>query len=371
MKRKFIILLSVIFLISLVGAVSINNPNLPLVQEIITGGTSTGNYTNVSNNSYFLNRHPDTFFYFASNPNAYISDGNTGWDNIYGFITNESDPLSWHGDNPSETRNFTTSGAVKGEIGNFTELYTANSTLHIGEVTLSSTNDTLEIEQGVTLNVTSYVGEGSRITNLSLTDSNLTNVSINGGNITANFFGTYDWTAEFPWLNFNSTYLYFNTTALDEFVNQTIVNSNLCYSNGTGCLSVINGTDGINGTNGIDGINGTNGINGINGTDGTNITLSYYEINLVITGNGTNTSLQKSMLITEIIVTPSNLATDYRFELKTGSGSMVDRNRINHTGIWDIEKNLAFNDTLIANITDASSSDTFDIKIKYLDNFKP
>ncbi|NTW46434.1 MAG: hypothetical protein HGB18_05345, partial [Candidatus Moranbacteria bacterium] len=42
-----------------------------------------------------LDGHDTSYFYPASNPNAYIADGNTGWDNSYGFIASytETDPV--------------------------------------------------------------------------------------------------------------------------------------------------------------------------------------------------------------------------------------------------------------------------------------
>ncbi|MEI7750130.1 MAG: hypothetical protein WCJ25_03945 [Candidatus Moraniibacteriota bacterium] len=42
-----------------------------------------------------LDSHDSTYFYPASNPSAYISDGNTNWDNSYGFISSytETDPV--------------------------------------------------------------------------------------------------------------------------------------------------------------------------------------------------------------------------------------------------------------------------------------
>jgi len=335
-SKGFISPLFFIFLVltsmGLVLAVQLNNPSLPLIQ------TDKTNLTTNVNNSNYLDGHPASDFYLASNPNAYISDGNSGWDNIYGFITNiiglEIDPHSWKRNDSTETGNFTTSGSVKASMGNFTELYTSNGTLHIGNVSMSSASNVLTVEQGIILNATSFVGEGSRLFNLSLTDANLTNVTIIGGtinatavnsNFTGYFFGVYDWIAQSPYLSFNGTYLSFNQTKLNETISAGVVKA--------------------------------------------------YETNLTLTtsGNqGTNsTSATKSFLLTQIIVTPNNLTNSYMFEMKTGSGNMLDRNRVSHVGVWNIEKNLAFNDTFVVNITNATVDDAYNIQIKYLDNFKP
>jgi hypothetical protein len=47
------------------------------------------NYSQIPsvNNSDYLDGYDSSYFYPASNPSGFITDGNTGWDNIYGFIT--------------------------------------------------------------------------------------------------------------------------------------------------------------------------------------------------------------------------------------------------------------------------------------------
>jgi len=75
--------------------------------------------------------------------------------------------------------------------------------------------------------------------------------------------------------------------------------------------------------------------------------------------------------ITRITVTPSILTTQYRFEaVKDSNGEIIDKNRIKHTGVWDIEKAIAIdNDYVNITITQANPDDTFSVKITYIDNF--
>ena len=71
-KKKFFATITLLFIgiifIQSINAVSINNPKIPLITPGI-------NYSLIPtvNNSMFLNGHPDTYFYPASNPYGFIS----------------------------------------------------------------------------------------------------------------------------------------------------------------------------------------------------------------------------------------------------------------------------------------------------------
>lgn len=92
MKKEIIFSFTILiaFLtIQLINAPLMNNPNIPIVRPGI-------NYSLIPtvNNSMFLNGFPSSYFYPASNPSAFISDGNTNWDNIYGFVTSTFNPFN-------------------------------------------------------------------------------------------------------------------------------------------------------------------------------------------------------------------------------------------------------------------------------------
>jgi hypothetical protein len=88
---------------------------------------------------------------------------------------------------------------------------------------------------------------------------------------------------------------------------------------------------------------------------------------------GNISSVAIDFLITQLTITPSSNSTRYKFQAIRGSnGDVIDKDRISHLGVWDIYKNYAiFNDTVVMNITNAVPNDSFTIRIKYIDNFRP
>ena len=95
------------------------------------------------------------------------------------------------------------------------------------------------------------------------------------------------------------------------------------------------------------------------------------------TSSGGSYSAKSSSLIdfqiTRITVTPNSLATQYRFEaVKDSNGEIIDKDRVKHTGVWDIEKAVAIdNDYVNISLTQINPDDTFSVKITYIDNFRP
>ena len=74
-------------------------------------------------------------------------------------------------------------------------------------------------------------------------------------------------------------------------------------------------------------------------------------------------------LITEIRVIPNSSTTKYDFEATTyPSLNIIDKNRMKHTGTWDIEKNYGINESVAINITDATVDEEFNIIIYYINN---
>lgn len=92
-----------------------------------------------------------------------------------------------------------------------------------------------------------------------------------------------------------------------------------------------------------------------------------------ISGDCSNTSsVSIDFLITQLTVTPTTNTTKYNFESTRDDGDIIDKDRVRHTGIWDIYKNYAlFNDTVNMNITNSDTDEQFTMRIKYIDNFRP
>lgn len=108
--------------------------------------------------------------------------------------------------------------------------------------------------------------------------------------------------------------------------------------------------------------------------DGTNCTgIKAQSINTTVIvssglGNAT-TSIIPGYLITEIVVTPTTLTNSYRFEAnESTSHAVIDRNRIQHTGKWDIMKTYSLNDTVKLVISNASIDENVTVQIKYVNN---
>jgi len=89
-------------------------------------------------------------------------------------------------------------------------------------------------------------------------------------------------------------------------------------------------------------------------------------------GEGTNLSTTSfNYLITQIIVSPPSPSETYRFEARENNftGSIIDRDRIVHTGDWDIYKRYSLNNSEVhLNISGASSDGQYEVQIKYIDN---
>lgn len=170
-------------------------------------------------------------------------------------------------------------------------------------------------------------------------------------------------------------------------------------------INLTNGTNGLNGTNGmngIDGVNGTNGLNGLNGTNG----LTYTLLPPYLSNNSVNASFNESKLnetidartlitalnystiilinntmsvnipllnyqITAFHIHPSLVNTSYAVEYNTSSNQVIDRNRIQHIGNWDIEKRYSINETSTITFMNMNQQDMYMIEIDYLHQGTP
>lgn len=149
-------------------------------------------------------------------------------------------------------------------------------------------------------------------------------------------------------------------------------------------------TPGPQGPQGIPGVNGSNAFNItqiiLNGAapwfynDSTatffnatllNSTIQAWqprarEVNVTLIAPSTATSALLSYEITQLIVTPTTPGNNYHFNATTGAGLVVDRDRTTHTGVWNIRKTFAINDTLAFSITNASINESFTITARYV-----
>lgn len=103
-----------------------------------------------------------------------------------------------------------------------------------------------------------------------------------------------------------------------------------------------------------------------------NHSLNTYEETYYVdvsSGSGTNVTLTTyDYVIKQFIVTPVTLTNQYRFEATEYTSNLViERDRVQHTGEWNILKWYAIeNDNIRLNISSASIDETFTIKIRYI-----
>lgn len=107
--------------------------------------------------------------------------------------------------------------SMSANVGNFTTLYTSNGTLFVGNVSLSSFNETLQVQPGKLINASFLAGDGSQLFNL---DFNVTNGSAAFSNITSgdfiggNFTGDYFFGGNFIGENFTGNLSFFKKIRL-------------------------------------------------------------------------------------------------------------------------------------------------------------
>ena len=240
--KLLLLAVSLFISLSLVSAIGLDNPNIPLVKtEVIDTNISvdsannwdTSDHGKLNSTSSLMHNwlgglqggNSGEYFHLNSSVYTYLMS------NIFTWIT-LSDVNNIHDQDLNTTDNVTFE-SVTAETGNFTDIYVSNNTIYIGEVKLSSSNETLYIDSGNGTVVADYFeGDGSRLTGINL--SGVNGSATFGDNLTVegflivnndsyltdvyaeNFYGTYDWIAQFPWFNFNGTYLSFNETNLNQ-----------------------------------------------------------------------------------------------------------------------------------------------------------
>ena len=199
----------------------------------------------------------------------------------------------------------------------------SNNSIFIGDsIRLSASGiggNILNITGG-NISVENYFGSGEFLTDLNLSGISFEGDTINATNFNGGFFnGVFNWTATFPWLSFNGSNLEFNETHLIQEA-EVVVRTEV--------------------------------------------------INIVSAGGvGSAITSLLDFEITQITVN-TTAGTMFRFEAtETSTGNFIDKNRMLHNTLWDIEKSFAINDTVTLDITSANPDDTFTVTIKYLDNF--
>jgi hypothetical protein len=104
-----------------------------------------------------------------------------------------------------------------------------------------------------------------------------------------------------------------------------------------------------------------------------NNTIRSYNLTMTVMGNGTNTSSALlNYAIKQFIVTSATNTTTFNFAAaESPSGTVIDRDRATHTGLWNIRKDYAINSAVLVNISNASVNEQFTVTIKYLNNDAP
>lgn len=368
-----------LFIISLtisISAVQIHNPNLPMTSDPNVLNYST---LNVNNSQFLRGLTPlGVASLFTEIDPIWTSEKSSYW-KVDGTSTAIG---NWDLDDYNFSAQY-----VEAEIGNFTELYTSNDTLHIGNVTLTSRvvdNQVYLDIPNVYINTTAYIGDGGFLSNISFDEGNITtNGSIKagefngsnfyGGNFTGDyFFGFLNWSYILNAPSFltgilDSYYLYlegtevgFNETRLNETIESlggdTRMTTAPPYLYNDSTTIYFNETE----------LNDTIDIR-------SEVKVFNYTLIIpVISGSGTNiTSSLIDFEITQITVTPPGVGS-YRFQAgELATGNIIDRDRIPHNGIWDISKSYAIdNQQVQCNISSAIDGN-YTVTIKYLDNFKP
>ncbi len=114
------------------------------------------------------------------------------------------------------------------------------------------------------------------------------------------------------------------------------------------------------------------GINSDGSIKCKNLTVNSLEQNItvsVVGGSGVGYSaVILDYLIKQIIVYPATPGNTYHFSaLENSTGAVIDRDRIQHTGVWNILKDFAvINSKVTANITGSVVDESFLVTIRYV-----
>jgi len=337
---KLLTFLVIIFSITLIVGATVeefgySNPSLPII------GAGSNVSLQTVNNSLFWAGYPFDIDRWM------LPDGSNS-DNVVTF-----------------TENIEANNATFEYVNVTKDLFVSNSTLYIGNVSISSSNGGGEKILNISateVRATYFVGDGSRLTNISFENGTVIAQGINasifyggnftGDNVTAlnffggNFFGNYDFTVEEPYLSFNGTFIGFNETYLEEGV-QSIV-QNLDLDNITLNGETITSWSEVNYTVGNDTITYT--------------TPSFSGTYSVVLPE------KISFEITQLIVEPSSPGL-YRFGMyEASSGETIDADLIYHVNNWNIMKSYTLDNQVSVNFSNSAGTRTFNVTIKYINN---
>ena len=116
---------------------------------------------------------------------------------------------------------------------------------------------------------------------------------------------------------------------------------------------------------GLTGIVAEANLTGINDTIDARIEIK--ELTVLVNGHAVNSSPVLSNDIFQLIVTPLNLSTSYRFRATENNTVVIlDEDRQEHSGVWDIRKRVTtVNNAIFFNISSSSQVDVFEVTVRY------
>jgi len=194
---------------------------------------SLGFNTTIKLKSYF-----DTLYYSASNPSNYITDGNTNWDNSYGFITNNTMNRSilWSYITDKPTFNNGTSNLTTTDTNN---LY-YNKTV-IDSMNSTTINKIDALNQSTSLNDTNLL---NRINNIN-TSSNIESLGFNTTIKLKSYFDTLYYSASNPSnyitdgnTNWDNSYGFITNLTMNKSILWSYITDKPTFNNGTSNLTL-------------------------------------------------------------------------------------------------------------------------------------
>jgi hypothetical protein len=256
---------------------------------------------------------------------------------------------------------------VNASLWNYTYLVNQSLYNYTYDVNQSLTNQINNITVNLSNNFYDKLHNVTPITNMTYSLGNSTNWWINIWVGTINTINIFVDTINARWINTGTL----NAT--------NITADNIIAGNISGTLSWIN----------ISGVpyylNSTNGsyLYSVNGTVYFNETLNNQTIadiaNInafqqtvivnVASGTGFNISTPINYYLSQLIVTAPTNTTTFNFQATqtNATGSMIDKDRMQHTGTWNIVKDYSLtNDSVYLKITNASQDGAYTILIKYI-----
>lgn len=324
---------------------------------------------NINPSGYINSTYANSTYYFSTNPSGYINytEANATFypnSNPQGYIniTYVNDRVIRTGDNITGTINFTNNNIT--DVNTlFVHNITGRSPIQIGSDIISS--------QSITA--------GNFIGNISATNGTIFGAVITNGTIQnlkvsdSAHFDTDVFYNGSLYPDMNDTYTLGNETLQwkrlyvgDLYVGNIVgFNQTFYITNNITINTTYNITNNL--TQNIT-INITNNITAVY-----NVTNKTLNTNCItIAGNCEIITTNINFQITEIKIQPTSPNNNYRFQAtEYPTNNIIDKDRIPHNGVWDIEKSYALNSQVNLTITSANINEQFNMTIIYLQNGGP